>query len=210
MAAHKKVGVKTVGVSNAADTVGIVKPPPAVKVPQPPAGFIPPSAADYRGFRPKRAELAVVPDAVLELHGFSNYGAVFGMTAPPADHVAGALDGASMWSTLLAASTAWMDFVKAGEGMAWKDTLTLTDKLKAPFALATANDPSMLSKYPALARLLGAAKQIAKKAQATKKRTAKAAAKTAHAGGAGGGTSVAVPAQPAAPHLAATSGAPAQ
>ena len=120
-----------------------------------------------------------------------------------------------MWSTLLSASTSWMDFVKAGEGMAWKDTLTLTDKLKAPFALATANDPSMLSKYPALARLLGAAKQIAKKAQATKKRTAKAAAKSAHAGagGAGGGASVAVPAQPAAPHPAATggtSGAPAQ
>jgi hypothetical protein len=132
MAAHKKVGVTSVGFagSTGSDSVGTVKPPPAVKLPQPPSGYIPPSAADYRGFRPKRAELAVVPDAVLELQGFSNYGAVFGMTAPPADHVASALDGASMWSTLLAGSTAWMDYVKAGEGMAWKDTLTLTEKLK--------------------------------------------------------------------------------
>ena len=152
-----------------------MKAPPVVKVPKAPAGFIPPSAADYRGFRPKRAELAVVPDAVLELRGFSNYASVFGMTAPAAQLVASALESASKWSTLLASSTSWMDFVKAGEGMAWKDTLTLTDRLKQPFALASANDPSMIARYPAIARLLGAAQQIAKKATATKKR--KAAAK---------------------------------
>ena len=193
-----------VGNKGASSAIGTVKPPPAVKVPKAPAGFIPPSAADYRGFRPKRAELAVVPDAVLELQAFGDYGSVFGRTAPPAEHVAGALDGASKWSTLLAASMAWMEFVKAGEGMAWKDTLTLTDRLKAPFALASANDPSMLARYPALARLLTAGQAIAKKAQATKKRTAKASAAGGGVAGAGGGGGV-QPAKPAAP-VAASAG----
>ena len=179
--------------------VGSVKPPPAVKVPKAPAGFIPPSAADYRGFRPKRAELAVVPDAVLELRSFSDYAHVFGMTAPRADLVAVALESASKWSALLAGSTSWMDFVKAGEGMAWKDTLTLTDRLKAPFALASANDPSMIARYPAIARLLGAAQQIAKKAVATKKRNA-AKAQAPAAG--------AVPQAPVAPAAAPAVQAP--
>ncbi len=193
--------------SGASNTVGTVKPPPVVKVPKAPAGFIPPSAADYRGFRPKRAELAVVPDVVLELQAFSDYASVFGKTAPPAAHVASALEGASKWSTLLAASVAWMDFVKAGEGMAWKDTLTLTDRLKAPFELASANDPALLGQHPALARLLGAAKQIAKKAVATKKRTAAAKGKAPAAGA--GGTADAgatAPAPAAAPPASAGGG----
>src|SRR5579883_700926 len=70
----KKAAHKAVVAADQATTVptapadqGIVKPPPKAKVPKAPAGFIPPSAADYRGFRPKRAELAVVPDAVMEL-----------------------------------------------------------------------------------------------------------------------------------------------
>ena len=127
------------------DITGIVKPPPKVKVPAPPAGFIPPSAADYRGFRPKRAELAVVPDAVMELKAFSNYAAVFGMTAPPVDHVASALDGASKWSTLLAASTEWMNFVKAGEGMAWKDTLTRNTRCAFAGVARTSAHPAGLA-----------------------------------------------------------------
>ena len=61
---------------------GIVKPPPSVTIPSPPAGFVPSNPKDYRGFRPKSAELAVVPDAVMELQAFSDYDTVFGKTAP--------------------------------------------------------------------------------------------------------------------------------
>jgi hypothetical protein len=96
-------------------------------------------------------------------------------TAPPVDHVSQALDAAGQWSELLVETQNWMSYVKSLEGMAWKDTLTLIDRLKGPFALAGANDPSLLSKYPALARLLVVAKAAAKKAVATKKRNAKSA-----------------------------------
>ena len=159
---------------------GLVKPPPNVNVPTVPAGFVPSNTKDYRGFRPKSSELAVVPDVVVELGGFSNYQTVFGLTAPPVEDIAQALDASSQWTAVLADSTDWDEHVKSQEGMAWKDTLTLVDRLKAPFALASAHDPTLLSRYPALARLLGAAKVIAKRGAATKKRNATLKARTAN------------------------------
>jgi hypothetical protein len=89
--------------------------------------------------------------------------------------------------------------VKSLEGMAWKDTLSLIDRLKGPFALAGANDPSLVSKYPSLARLLGVAKAAAKKAVAPKKRNAMSA---------GTGAARGANAQPTAP--APVAGAQAQ
>ncbi len=165
--------------SRAALTSGNIKPPPEVRVPSAPDGWVPPNAADYRGFRPKRTELAVVVDAVLELAAFREYSAVFGMTAPPADQLGAALDTSSKWSALLASSMHWADFVRANEGMAWKDTLGLMDRLKMPFSLATLHDPTIAAKFPALARLLGAQKAIAKRSVATRKVNAVAKAKKA-------------------------------
>src|SRR5262249_50877729 len=121
--------------------VGLVKPPPEVKVPEVPAGFVSSNPKDYRGFRPKGSELAVVPDVVLELGQFHDYEIVFGRTAPPVGNVTQALEAASQWTALLADSSDWFGYVKSQEGMAWKDTLTLVDRLKAPFELASVHDP---------------------------------------------------------------------
>src|SRR5262249_11737636 len=136
---------------------GLVKPPPNVKLPSPPACFVPSNPKDYRGFRPKSSELAAVPDVIMELRAFSDYEGVFGKTAPPLADVTQSLDASSQWTALLADSSDWIGYVKSQEGMAWKDTLSVVDKLKAPFQLASTHDPKMLSRYPALARLLGAA-----------------------------------------------------
>ncbi|HEY2510793.1 MAG TPA: hypothetical protein VGI39_08055, partial [Polyangiaceae bacterium] len=106
-------------------------------VPRVPAGFVPSNPKDYRGFRPKSSELAVVPDVVIELESFSDYVAVFAKTAPPEANIAQALDASLLWTAMLADSTEWFGYVKSQEGMAWKDTLTLVDKLKGPFALAS-------------------------------------------------------------------------
>ena len=152
--------------------MGLVKPPPEVAVPRAPSGFVPSNPKDYRGFRPKSSELAVVPDVVLELGQFADYEEVFGRTAPPVENVSRALDAVAQWTALLAETSSWMEYVKSQEGMGWKDTLTLVDRLKAPFELASGHDPTLLSRYPALARLLGASKVIAKRAAATRKRNA--------------------------------------
>ena len=159
--------------------VGIVKPPPDVTIPSVPPGFVPSNTKDYRGFRPKSSELAVVPDVVLELQRFDDYDSVFGRTAPPVSDVSQALEASAQWTAQLADSSDWIGYVKSQEGMTWKDTLVLVDKLKAPFELAGAHDPTLLSRYPALARLLGAAKVIAKRGAATKTRKAHAKANLA-------------------------------
>jgi hypothetical protein len=78
--------------------------------------------------------------------------------------------------------------------MAWKDALEVINNLKAPFQLAATANPSMATQYPALTRLLGAQKVVAKRAASTKKKnaaavTAAAAVSTAAAPAATGTTS---------------------
>jgi hypothetical protein len=107
-----------------------------------------------------------------------------------------ALEASSQWTAHLAEATAWVGYVKSQERMAWKDTLTLIGDLKGPFALASTQDPSLLSRYPSLARLLDAAKLISKRAAATRKRNANASA--------GAGTGATQPAALEAPSPAPT------
>jgi hypothetical protein len=152
----------------------LVQPPPSdIKVPAPPAGFVPTNKSDYRGFTPRRAELAALPDAVRELRHFDDFDQVFGKTAPPAEHVAQAFDAAAQWSTLRLASEAWDDYARTQEGLAWVDTRALLERMKKPFELASTYDPSLLSKFPSLARLFGVGRAIAHRANATTARKAK-------------------------------------
>ena len=154
--------------SGTASTDFPVNSPPLVQVPPVPAGFVPVNPLDLRGFRPMQSELASVPDALLELSNFANYTGIFGITAPPANQVSQRLTVAAQWTSLFSASTDWYTYVKSQEGMAWKDALELVEKLKAPFQLATASNPALLSQYPALARMLGAQKVVAKRAVSTR------------------------------------------
>ena len=165
-----------------------------------PAGFVPPPAATFTGYRPMQTEIAYVPDAILELQGIPNWGLIFGMTAPAAPLVAGRLSVAMQWTDLYAESEAWFNYVKSQEGLAWKDALEVTDTLKVPLQCATATNPALLKQYPALQRLLGAQKVVAKKAVTTKANKKAAAASTAAAAsaqvalGGAAATAAAVPA----------------
>jgi hypothetical protein len=165
--------------------------PPTVTVPVPPAGFVPVRAVDLMGYRPMQSELASVPDAVYELQAFPNWTPIFGITAPSAAQLAQRLQVAAEWTALLAQSNAWVSYVKSQEGMAWKDALEVINSLKAPFQLASSANPSMLNQYPALNRLLGAQKVVAKRAVSSRKRNAAAVAAAAM-------TARAIPVAPAA------------
>lgn len=131
-----------------------------------------------------------MPDALAELQGFTNYGAVFGITAPDVAQLTQRVGIGYDWTMALSQTTAWYKYAKAQQGMAWKDAQLLLEALKAPFTLASTANPALLSQYPALARLLGAQKVVAKRAAATRVRNKKAAAKVA--------TPAATSAQPAA------------
>jgi hypothetical protein len=135
------------------------------------------------------SEIAALPDAVAELQGFTDYTSLFGITAPPRDELVQRLSIAAQWTSVLSQSSGWLKYVKSQEGMAWKDALLLTEQLKVPFQLASTANSSLLSDYPALARLLGASKVVAKRAVATRAKNKAAATAPAD---------TAAPAQPSA------------
>lgn len=150
--------------------------PPKAKVPAPPADYDPTVTVKYGASQPRQGELASIAGAAKEVGAFPDWVAVFGKTAPPADHVVQAFDSVAQWSALFVATTAWFDYVRNGRAAAWEDARGLVEGLKAPFELASAADPTLTTTYPAVTRLLGVAKAIAKKGVATRKANAKAAA----------------------------------
>jgi len=158
-----------------------VAPPPTVTIPAVPSGFVPITGADLRGFHPQASQVAAVPDALAELQTFTNYTAMFGITAPDLAQLTQRLDVALQWTTLLSQSSAWTAYVKSQEGMAWKDALLLVESLETPFGLASQANPALLSQYPALARLLGARKVVAKRAASSRAKNKAVAAKAATA-----------------------------
>ena len=156
----------------------VVAPPPAT-IPAVPSGFVPANPADFKGFRAMASQVAAVPDAITELQGFTGYTSVFGITAPDAAQLIQRLNVAYQWTMLLSQTAAWYKYAKSQQGMAWKDAVILVDALKAPFDLAAAANPALLSQYPAIARLLGAKAVVAKRSAATKAKNKKADAQKA-------------------------------
>ena len=143
--------------------------------PTPPAGFVPTSAAEYRGLLPKLAEVSALPQAVDELRLLGgDYVSLFGKAAAAAQPVLAALDAASQWSRSRRAAEEWAAYARVQEGLAWKGARRIVEGMKRPFDLAAAHDPSVLTSYPGLARLLGVGKDIAKRALAARRRKAKA------------------------------------
>jgi len=179
--------------------------PPDVQIPPVPAGFVPVNPLDLKGFRPMASEIAVVSDAVLELQNFTNYAAVFGMTAPDQTMLVQLLDIAAQWTALLTASTNWEIYVKSESGLAWKDALVQMEALKAPFQLAVTRTPSLMMQYPALGRFLGAKKVVAKRAASARAKNKKAKAAHAPPATGTGGATPPAPA-PAAQGTPATGG----
>jgi len=158
-----------------------IAPPPNVTIPGVPSNFVPVTGADLRGYYPHASQIAAVPDTLTELQSFSNYTALFGITAPDLGQLTQRLDVALRWTTLLSQSSAWTAYVKSQEGMAWKDALLLVESLEIPFGLAAQANPALLSQYPALARLLGARKVVGKRAASSRAKNKADAAKAAAA-----------------------------
>jgi hypothetical protein len=184
-------------------SIPLVSSPPTVAIPSVPGGYVPTPGVDLQGYRPIASEVASVPDAVLELASFPNWGLIFGMTAPPASQVAQRLQVAAQWSAVLAATEAWFEYVKSQTGLAWKSGLEVMQDLKAPFQLAATQSPGMASAFPALDRLLSAQQTVAQRGAATRKRDAAATAAAPATTGATGTETAASTAPAAIPAPAA-------
>jgi hypothetical protein len=151
--------------------------PPDVVVPTVPNTFDPENApATLSTLFPRQGELAALSAAITELEAFAEYGEVLGKTAPPFTQLVSALTAASQWSAMLVETRAFTAYVHAQTGVTWQATRVLLEGVKTPFQLASARDPSLASKFPALLRLLGAAQAVAAKSASTRKANQKAQA----------------------------------
>ena len=151
-------------------------PPPIATFPTAPIGFAPSPGGNFRAIKPRKSELVAMPDAVVELRSFFEYAATLGKGVPPQADVVQAFDLGSQWAVMRVAAFAWDKYASVQEGIAWTGIRGQMDRLKPAFQLAAAADPTLLTKYPKLAALLGAKKAIAKKGLATKAMNKKAVA----------------------------------
>jgi hypothetical protein len=156
----------------------LLQEPPAVVVPTAPPTFDPENAPTTSSAAfPRKEELAAVDAAITELGAFSEYTEVLGKTAPPVAQLVAALTVAMKWSAMLASAQAFTFYVHAQTGVTWQAARLLLGRVNARFQVASADDPSLVSQYPALVRLLGAARVAAAKGASTKKANREAKAK---------------------------------
>jgi hypothetical protein len=193
---------------SAATTASVVMStaPPDMPIPTVPAGFIPVDASNYRGFRPKAAQLIAFPDAILELESATTYEEVFGTAIPSATDIAEALATASSWTAFRVAIQALLIYAKSLEAITWKTGLTNLEKLEAVYHAVAATNPAAVAAFPALQRVFEVSTVIAAKVKATRARNiADKAAKAANSGSAAGPatTTVAAPVAPVTPPASA-------
>jgi len=191
--------------------------PPDITIPAPPAGFVPVDFGNYRGSRPKAAQITALPDVILELQASeASYGAVFGSAVPSATDLADTLAVASRWTALRVALQAFLLYARSLEAITWKYGFSEIDKVDAVFQAIATQNPAALAGFPALARLLDVPKAIAVKAAATRVKQVKAkkaettattATSTIAAGPATSPVTAPAAAPTAAPVVPATNGA---
>ncbi len=90
---------------------------------------------------PKKAELAVLEDAVAELKAFSEFTSVFGRTIPSIDILVAMFDGGAQWSSSRAKARAYDAYCHTQEGLVWLDLRKLMAKVRPVFEQAIATDP---------------------------------------------------------------------
>jgi hypothetical protein len=141
--------------ADGSSVIFVQQPPKDANIPSAPSGFVATPGTDNRGLQPKKAHLAAMPDALDELDRFTDYDKVFGMTAPPLENTKQTLGAAGGWSSQRAQMRSWDLYCRTQEGLAWREARGLIDR--------------MSQRYPGLARLFGASKQIAQRAASTRK-----------------------------------------
>jgi hypothetical protein len=159
-----------------ASTPSLAPPPSGANIPQPPSSFIPDSGTTYRGVTPAKAELVALPLALDDLRKFVNFAVVLGTTVPGYAEVLQLFLVCNDWSSMRTASTAWDLYCRDQEGIGWTMLRAVMDRLRPAFTLAATTDPSLLTKYPGLATLLGMRKSFSQKAASTRRLNRKAVA----------------------------------
>jgi len=151
-------------------TVLWINPPPAdAVIPVPPPGTQNANGVDYRALLPKKLELSAMPDVVAELRRFTEYGSVFGKTAPPLTYVEQTFDAATKWSAMRVGVATWDLYARSQEGASWSDVRAIIAALSPAFELATRTDATLARQFPALVRLFDVKRVFAARSVSSRK-----------------------------------------
>jgi hypothetical protein len=173
---HATATAPAAGAPNRA--AGFVSPPPkGVKLPPVPEDYVPAVPGEFANVAPWQTELSALPQALIDLTEFTDYGSTLGGTAPGYAVMRQSLGVAAQWSRVRQASSRWDGYASLQEGLAWKAVRQHMDSLRPAFTLAARLDPELAVKYAGLDKLLGARKAIAQKAAAARRANLKAIAK---------------------------------
>ena len=155
---------------------------PTFTVPVPPATFVPGNLLAYRGSHLQAAQIAAMPDAILELQSFENYSQTFGAGVAPAAQIVSEVQVAIAWTATRTAVEALLVYAKTQEAITSKSSLADLDQLGIVFKAIAKQNPAIAGGCPALVRVFEARTASAQRGVATRKRRAKAnAAKNATA-----------------------------
>jgi hypothetical protein len=151
-------------------------PPATANIPDPPPGFVPVKGGFGRGVKPRKAEMAVMPDATSELRAFVDYAGTLGKFVPSQAEAIQTFDASTQWSIMRVRSRAWDKYAGNEEGVAWVATRSAMVRMKPAWDLAAQTDPGLATRYPKLATLFGAKKTIAQKGVVSRTANKKAVA----------------------------------
>lgn len=128
--------------------------PPAMGAPRVPRGYVPATSNGKKGMRPARSQVIDAPGVAAEVKASATFAADFTAHAQPTA-LAQTLERAHAWRTELAAAEAWHKYVREQAAEVWRVLLADLEALKLAFAFARKKDPTMIARYPQLARMLG-------------------------------------------------------
>jgi hypothetical protein len=161
----------------AAKVPSVAPPPTTANIPIPPAGFTPATPGEFRSVVPRKAELAAMPQALIDLSKFTDFDRLFAAIGLTQVDVTQCLLMGSLWSSMRVSTSQWDEFSVLQEGYAWRAIRATLLRLEQAFQLAAQANPTLMTTYPGLSALLGAKKAIAQKGASTRRLNKAAKAK---------------------------------
>jgi hypothetical protein len=156
--------------------VTVVLPPAGLTIPAPPTDYAPHAPGEFKNVTPRKAELSVLPQALIDLASFTDFDRTMGALAPTLAEITQAITAGAKWSSSRQAIANWDRYASSMEGLAWRLIRTQLDTLRPAYLLAVKRNPKIAEQYAGLAKLLTLPATVAAVGTATKLANKKAIA----------------------------------
>jgi hypothetical protein len=143
-------------------------PPAAANIPAVPPAFAN-VVPNLRGVKPRAAEIEAMKGAVEELRALTEYGVLFGRTAPSHDVVVRSFERAASWSTMRIAIEKWDRYCRAREERSWRDARKHMARLRPAYKLLSQQGDETSTALTRTGRLLSAMSEIAQRGVSSRK-----------------------------------------